>query len=73
MSAAFNPLGGDPAKMDERHHDVQRRLQLSLGSLLAGPTLREGRLDSEIKPRTISQQDATKLDQVRQCPRNALI
>jgi hypothetical protein len=36
MTAAFNPLGGDPSKMDDRQLDeVQRRVQLSLGRLLA--------------------------------------
>ncbi len=36
MTAAFNPLGDDPAKMDDRQLDeVQRRVQLSLGRLLA--------------------------------------
>jgi hypothetical protein len=36
MTAAFNPLGSDPSKMDDRQLDeVQRRVQLSLGRLLA--------------------------------------
>jgi hypothetical protein len=36
MTAAFNPLGSDPTKMDDRQLDeVQRRVQLSLGRLLA--------------------------------------
>ena len=36
MTAAFNPLGSDPAKMDDRQlEEVQRRVQLSLGRLLA--------------------------------------
>ncbi|HSY14175.1 MAG TPA: hypothetical protein VK976_18435 [Verrucomicrobiae bacterium] len=36
MTAAFNPLGSDPSKMDDRQLDeVQRRVQMSLGRLLA--------------------------------------
>jgi hypothetical protein len=36
MTAAFNPLGSDPTKMDDRQlEEVQRRVQLSLGRLLA--------------------------------------
>ena len=36
MTAAFNPLGDDASKMDDRQLDeVQRRVQLSLGRLLA--------------------------------------
>jgi hypothetical protein len=36
MTAAFNPLGADPAKMDDRQIDeVQHRVQTSLGRLIA--------------------------------------
>jgi hypothetical protein len=36
MTAAFNPLGTDPSKMDDRQLDeVQHRVQMSLGRLLA--------------------------------------
>ncbi len=36
MSAAFDPLGSDPSRMDDRQLDeVQRRLQLTLGRLIA--------------------------------------
>lgn len=36
MTAAFNPLGDDPSKMDDRQlGEVQRRVQLSLGRLIA--------------------------------------
>jgi hypothetical protein len=36
MSAAFNPLGSDPAKMDDRQlNEVQQHVQLSLGRLIA--------------------------------------
>ena len=36
MTAAFNPLGTDPAKMDDRQIDeVQHRIQTSLGRLIA--------------------------------------
>lgn len=36
MSVAFDPMGSDPSKMDDRQLDeVQRRLQLSLGRLIA--------------------------------------
>jgi hypothetical protein len=36
MTAAFNPLGTDPAKMDDRQIDeVQHRVQTSLGRLIA--------------------------------------
>ena len=36
MTAAFNPLGADPAKMDDRQIDeVQHRIQTSLGRLIA--------------------------------------
>lgn len=36
MTSAFNPLGTDPTKMDDRQLDeVQRRVQLSLGRLIA--------------------------------------
>ena len=36
MTAAFNPLGTDPAKMDDRQIDeIQHRIQTSLGRLIA--------------------------------------
>jgi hypothetical protein len=36
MTAAFNPLGADPAKMDDRQIDeIQHRIQTSLGRLIA--------------------------------------
>jgi cell division protein FtsB len=36
MTTAFNPLGSDPAKMEDRQLDeVQRQLDLSLGRLIA--------------------------------------
>jgi hypothetical protein len=36
MTAAFNPMGADPSKMDDRQLDeIQQRVQLSLGRLLA--------------------------------------